>query len=379
MTTLNSSTLAQGTNFGSLKEDVSNLVKKVDNDKTPLLSTMKMGAKPKVYQPDWLQQGLYARDLNPVAEGSSFTSVTLQGRQRLNNVLEITKRDFVISRTADELEAYGVSSELDWQGKLLLSSVHIDVDAKMSRYVAGGNAAITDATPMQKTASGNRKMGSVFNYVQNWLIADGGTANAVRGSTGTAVTENQSAKTTAGLSTFAATGDITRIIPTDAANWGSFTVQSVGGTAVSLTRNHFETAMERLELDGANPNMAMMENSLRTAASALFTTSSAAGAERRMTAMERRLNISLDGVITDFGFDIALKHSHTFSQHSGATGLVYICNTDNNSTRTLHPATLMVEPENDVSVDGRRARIIEECTAQFEAPQESCVILGVTA
>ena len=65
----------------------------------------------------------------------------------------------------------------------------------------------------------------------------------------------------------------------------------------------------------------MMPHPLKPSFSALLSEGSTTSvSERRLNAMESKLNIAISGVMTDFGFDIALVPNYVMNLN-GATGV----------------------------------------------------------
>ena len=100
----------------NIMEDVANMIINVDPDKTPFLSMLRRGSKPKGTYFEWLQDTHYdGRGDNAVVEGNEAEFANKTPVIRLGNYTQISQRSVVVTDTAQAVSNYGYSKELTYQ------------------------------------------------------------------------------------------------------------------------------------------------------------------------------------------------------------------------------------------------------------------------
>ena len=301
-----------GPNAGaSIKEDLVNFITTIAREETPFMSSIGNTSATAVSH-EWLTDDLEApADVN-VTEGKGYTAadVDFANRVRKANYCAIYRKELGTSGTADAVNTAGTGGgEYAYQLKKNAKEMKRGMERALVRFQ--GTGAPTETV---KAGSGTRRTGSIFTWVKTVLRASAaGTIVPVpsSGTAGTAVT----------------LVDGLGIVPDGDLNGDNIIRPGAALTAVSLTRNHFETILAGMYEQGARPNMAMMSPTLKVKASQVFSDANAGtAAQRRMTAMEKKLNIAVTAVMTDFGFDIALVPNYQFgsgSQSAGFDGILF--------------------------------------------------------
>ena len=201
---------------GTVREDLANIIWRIDPDETPFVSSLqRVGAKQILTE--WLLQTLNTAADVPQPEG--FTAVISPAVKpaRLSNVCQIFARTVAVSGTLRNVDIPGGEDEYNRQ--LVLRGLELKRDLEL---VATGNVV--------KTATDPRHMGGM----QTWSAA----ANTVTGAGGTA-----------------GTGDGTTAI--------------VPGTAYDLTLNAVNTVTQAIWQAGAKATLAIMSGNIKNYFAAL--------------------------------------------------------------------------------------------------------------
>ena len=157
-----------------------------------------------------------------------------------------------------------------------------------------------------------------------------------------------------------------------------------GGTGVAFERSHVERAVTAMYVNGGKPNMLMTSARKRTAVSAVFnsdsTTGPASGTSiRRLESMEKKLNISISAVVTDFGVDLGIVPNYIMdiaNANTPAADYMYIFDSSMVKTAMLRPLTV---GKLDDRGDGKQALITEECSLEIMNPNSIGVIGNLAA
>lgn len=147
-----------------LREDLSNIVDRIDPDETPIKSGMKAVA-PKAIRHDWLNQELKAVDTaNRQYEGYDLVILPVKPRDLYSNYTQILSTNFSISHTTEAVDAAGVDSEIaeqkilcglenrrDLDGILAMDQASAGTDPRglgaMSSWFTNGTVGATGAMP----------------------------------------------------------------------------------------------------------------------------------------------------------------------------------------------------------------------------------------
>ena len=347
----NTGDLGAGLNQGSIREDLANFISNIDRDETPL-SSMSGSTKATSTYHDWLTDDYADPIAQTVAEGAAFTisggsaaagtDAAQTARTRLRNFTQIFRAQIEVSNTAIAVNTAGIANEFAYQ--LKKKGVEVRRNREFQLVLNGANSVKNEAGNIRRLAS---------------LVSWTGGGNAINS---------------------LATGAVTY---TNVGNGDGR--PSFGGTGVAFERSHVERAVSAMYVNGGKPNMLMTSARKRTAVSAVFNSDSTTGPAsntsiRRLEAMEKKLNISIAGVVTDFGVDLGIVPNYIMdiaNANTPAADFMYIFDSSMVKMATLRP--LKVGKLDDRG-DGKQALITEECTLQVMNPNSVGVIgnLAVT-
>ncbi len=198
------------------REDLSNLIERIDPDETPVYSNAKKEVVRAVTH-DWQVQELTsASDTNHSSEGSDFSYVNPTPTTRLSNVCQIAVQAASVSGTLDAVDKAGRDKETAYVKLLKGIEQRRDIDKSLFKNEA-------------KSSSEPRKTGKLLSYITNMELI--------------------SASTTP-------TGD------------GS-NVSDMAGTNAALTLAKIDSAMKKAYDDGGSPDMLVVSPANKVAFSDL--------------------------------------------------------------------------------------------------------------
>lgn len=339
---------------GSVREDLANFISNIDRDETPL-SSMAGSTKATSTYHDWLTDEYADPIAQTVAEGSSFmptdnpevgsvaagTRAEMTNRSRLRNFTQIFRAQIEVSNTAIAVNTAGIANEFAYQLKKK------GVEVRRNREF---QLVLNGATSVKAEAGAVRRMGGLVSWV--------GADNAINS---------------------LASGAVTYATPGTGNSRPTF-----GGTGVAFERSHVERAVTAMYVNGGKPNMLMTSARKRTAVSAVFNSDSTTGPAsntsiRRLESMEKKLNISISAVVTDFGVDLGIVPNYIMdiaNANTPAADYMYIFDSSMVKTAMLRPLTV---GKLDDRGDGKQALITEECTLEVMNPNSIGVIGNLAA
>ena len=325
---------------GSIREDLASFISNIDRDETPMISAMGSTKATSTYH-DWLTDEYADPIAQTVAEGAAFTisggsaaagtEATAINRTRLRNFTQIFRTQVEVTNTAIAVNTAGVANEFAFQ--LKKKGVEVRRNGEFQAVLYGANSV--------KAESGStRRMAGLAAWV--------GVGNAAGGGT---ITQGSA----------------------DGTDRPTFSAATA-----TLTRAHIEGAITAMYRNGGKPNMLMCSAGRRTALSQLFAsdTTTQPGGVRRLEAMEKKLNISIAAVMTDFGVDLGIVPNYVMdiANSTAASNVMYIYDTSMVKKATLRP---MKVGKLDDRGDGKQALITEECTIEVMNPNAVGLIGGV--
>lgn len=134
---------------------------------------------------DWQTDTLDAPAANAFVEGDDFSGQTITATEKLRNYTQISRKDFVTSRTANIVNTAGRKEELAYQTVLKGKALKRDVEFNLIR----NSAATAGAAASARVSAGVE----TWIYTTNHVSATGQTANTtpapVSGIAGTAGTD----------------------------------------------------------------------------------------------------------------------------------------------------------------------------------------------
>ena len=156
---------------------------------------------------------------------------------------------------------------------------------------------------------------------------------------------------------------------------GVWTYGTTAPTRTAFDREALEGLLTSMFNEGGKPSVAQIPSGLKTSVSAALIDGGNNGeASRRATAMEKKLNLAVMGVVTDFGFDIALVPNYIMHSHSGATNTVLVYDPKMIKRSILTP---LATEEDKVARYGRAAIMYCEETLEVMNPNAVGFIAGV--
>ena len=156
---------------------------------------------------------------------------------------------------------------------------------------------------------------------------------------------------------------------------GSRTITTSGGAA-AVTRANVEDLAVSMYRNGGKPNVMMVSAEGKVALSRLFNADNTTGTSRdirRLESMEKKLNIAITGVMTDFGFDLAIVQNYIMDSfaggasgaNNGASQAVLMYDSSMVKSAVLTP---MTTEEDRQARYGRAGIIYDECTLEVKNP-----------
>ena len=342
---------------GSIREDLANFVSNIDRDETPL-SSMSGSTKATSTYHDWLTDEYATPIAQTVAEGAAFGVVGTSGtslaagtlseqmnRTRLRNFTQIFRSQVEVSNTAIAVNTAGIANEFAYQ--LKKKGVEVRRNREFQFVLYGANSV--------KNETGSvRRLGSLVS----WVGGAGTTEspfNIINAATAGSPSTTYSNP---------GTGDGRPV----------FT-----GTAAAFARSQVERLITIMYRNGGKPNMLMTSASQRTGVSNAFNSDTTTGPAsntsiRRLESMEKKLNISIAAVVTDFGVDLGIVPNYIMDLAS-ANSVMYMFDSSMVKSAMLRPLSV---GKLDDRGDGKQALITEECTLEVMNPNSVGVIGNLT-
>lgn len=372
----------------NIREDLSNMISNIDRDETPFLSTIGTNkATGRLHE--WLTDSYANPDrTNAQVEGTIANATNAAARQsarrRLDNYTQIFQKDIVASKTVMASDTAGIANEFAYQLKKAGVELKRDIDARACSWVESG-AEDNVIKNIPDTAAAAGEMGSIFTYAANWVNAATGTNAVLRqiaGSTASVIrSADDSAVIGAGDNVFSdnhvtAAGDNPEFgntrNGTSTINFPSTTTNFVRG---SFDRDSLEGLVQQMYDDGAKPSAVLIPSGLKSSVSAALIDGGNSGeASRRATAMEKKLNLAVMGVATDFNFDLALMPSYIMNKFSGARNALLVYDP------SMIKRSILVPMYTEVSKDARNGELAGmwcEETLEVSNPKSVGVIVGL--
>lgn len=220
-----------------VREDLSNVINRVDNEETPFYSKSRKVAAKQTYH-EWQTDALEAPAANAHVQGDDTTASAITPTVRLGNYTQIMKKAFTISETLEATDRAGRAGEAAYQKVMRTKAIRRDFELAMF----ANNA---------KVAGSNSVAGELAG-APTWLTSN----------------------TSAGAGGADATGD-----GTDA---------RTDGTARAFTEADFNTVLQSIWTNGGNPDTVYLSADNQTIASGF-----SGNAPRRHTS-------TADGTVNNF-------------------------------------------------------------------------------
>ena len=204
------------------REDLSDVISRIDPDETPVLTALKKSTKNAILF-DWQVQELAAAAANAQGEGDTINSYNHTPTTRLQNQHQIAYKAFSVSDSMDAVDTAGRQRESAYQALLKGIELRRDIEFTLTNDQA-------------KSTSGNRKAGTLSSFIANTSLGASPTKTG----------------------TFAADGSD---LPVDDAATDTTPADGVAdgwGTPRDLSVALIEDMMQAAYQDGGNPSLMVM-------------------------------------------------------------------------------------------------------------------------
>ena len=303
------------------REDLSDVITRIDPDETPIFSALKKETGNGVFVEWQVQELAAASATNYQNEGADATYDTPTATTRLGNYMQISQKDAQVSGTLDAVDKAGRDKEVAYQKVLKGLELRRDIE----KYLHSDTA---------RSASDPRKAGTLSSWITNVSIAGDETAfNAGVGS-GTHV-------------------------------------PSMDGTNRTMTLAMIDTAMQAAYTDGGQPNMLVVSPAKKAAFSDLNSGSVATNQINYTAPREAAIVGSVSLYLSDFGqLDVVIDR---FAEDDR----VYLLDSDYASICTLPNRNFTVQ-EMAKTGDSEKFQIITEFTLKVSAPKAHGAVYNLT-
>ena len=300
------------------REDLSDVITRIDPDETPIFSALKKETGNGVFVEWQVQELAAASATNYQNEGADATYDTPTATTRLGNYMQISQKDAQVSGTLDAVDKAGRDKETAYQKVLKGLELRRDIE----KYLHSDTA---------RSGSDPRKAGTLSSWITNVDDASG---------------------------TSAATGDGTD-------------VPDMAGTNRALTLAQIDTAMQAAYTDGGQPNMLVVSPAKKAAFSDLNSGSVATNQINYTAPREAAIVGSVSLYLSDFGqLDVVIDR---FAEDDR----VYLLDSDYASICTLPNRNFTVQ-EMAKTGDSEKFQIITEFTLKVSAPKAHGAVYNLT-
>ena len=361
------STRAVGTNDyrgGSLREDLANFITQLSPESTPFLSTIGSN-KSKQVRHEWQTDILANPDVdNIVAEDFSFDTANASNDVpvRLSNYCEVTGKTIHVAGSLLKSDFAGAQDYFSYQRMKRAKEIMRDIEAKRLNWnsVTGTSGANT-AKIVYNSATETRRAAGVFAYAGNWSSA----ANTAMSS--------YVAAGTVGTASVVSAGGSANTRATD----GSQTLHYTSApTTVSVSTTHVNDLAKLFSDNNGNMTTMQVPTSLKAAMSNALIAGNGGAAQRRADEMAKKVNLAVDAVVTEFGFDLSIVPNYIMELNSG-TQNVALCYDPKAIKRSV--LTSMVTEEDGTARYGKGYIMYCDETLEVMDPNSVGVIAGIKA
>jgi hypothetical protein len=148
-----------------IREDLSDVISNIAPTMTPFITSAGMGPKAKQTRFDWQLDTLDSAGTNAFPEGDDVTFADIVPTSKVSNIVQISRKAFLVSDTEEEVDKAGRKSEIAYQIAKAAKALKRDVE-----YVCLSSNQPAKATDTRTTAS-------MLAFV-NTNVSDGGGAAA---------------------------------------------------------------------------------------------------------------------------------------------------------------------------------------------------------
>ena len=300
------------------REDLSDVITRIDPDETPVFSALKKETGNGVFVEWQVQELAAAVATNYQNEGADAAYATPTATSRLGNYMQISQKDAQVSGTLDAVDKAGRDRETAYQKVLKGLELRRDIE----KYLHSDTA---------RSASDPRKAGTLSSWITNVEDASG---------------------------TSAATGDGTD-------------VPDMSGTNRAMTLAQIDNAMQAAYTDGGQPNMLVVSPSKKAAFSDLNSGSVATNQINYTAPREAAIVGSVSLYLSDFGqLDVVIDRFASDDR-------VYLLDSDYASICTLPNRNFAVQDLAKTG-DSEKFQIITEFTLKVSAPKAHAAVYDLS-
>jgi len=290
------------------REDLSDVITRIDPDETPIFSALKKETGNGVFVEWQVQELAAAVATNYQNEGADATYDTPTATTRLGNYMQISQKDAAVSGTLDAVDKAGRDRETAYQKVLKGLELRRDIEKSLNSDTA-------------RSGSDPRKSGSLSSWITNVSVGSSGAAP---------------------------TGDGTDL-PTN-------------GTDRTMTLAMIDAAMQAAYEDGGQPNMLVVSPAKKVAFSDLNSGSVATNQINYTAPREAAIVGSVSLYLSDFGqLDVVIDRF-------ASSDRVFLLDSDYASICTLPGRNFAVQ-ELAKTGDAEKFQIITEWTLKVSAPK----------
>lgn len=291
------------------REDLSDVITRIDPDETPIFSALRKETANGVFVEWQVQELAAAVATNYQNEGADASYATPTATTRLGNHLQISQKDAQVSGTLDAVDKAGRDAEVAYQKVLKGLELRRDIE----KYLNSDTA---------RSASDPRKAGTLSSWITNVDDASG---------------------------TSAATGDGTD-------------VPDMSGTNRALTLAMIDNAMQAAYTDGGQPNMLVVSPAKKATFSDLNGGSVTTNQINYTAPREAAIVGSVSLYLSDYGqLDVVIDRFASDDR-------VYLLDSDYASICTLPNRNFAVDDLAKTG-DSEKFQIITEFTLKVSAPK----------
>ena len=300
------------------REDLSDVITRIDPDETPIFSALKKETGNGVFVEWQVQELAAAVATNYQNEGADAAYATPTATTRLGNYMQISQKDAQVSGTLDAVDKAGRDRETAYQKVLKGLELRRDIE----KYLHSDTA---------RSGSDPRKAGTLSSWITNVDDASG---------------------------TSAATGDGTD-------------VPDMAGTNRAMTLAQIDTAMQAAYTDGGQPNMLVVSPAKKAAFSDLNSGSVATNQINYTAPREAAIVGSVSLYLSDFGqLDVVIDRFASDDR-------VYLLDSDYASVCTLPNRNFTVQDLAKTG-DSEKFQIITEWTLKVSAPKAHAAVYDLS-
>lgn len=290
------------------REDLSDVITRIDPDETPIFSALKKETGNGVFVEWQVQELAAAVATNYQNEGADATYDTPTATTRLGNYMQISQKDAAVSGTLDAVDKAGRDRETAYQKVLKGLELRRDIEKSLNSDTA-------------RSGSDPRKAGALSSWITNVDVGASGAAP---------------------------TGDGTDV-PT-------------GGTDRAMTLAQIDNAMQAAYEDGGQPNMLVVSPAKKVAFSDLNGGSVATNQINYTAPREAAIVGSVSLYLSDFGqLDVVIDRF-------ASSDRVFLLDSDYASICTLPGRNFAVQ-ELAKTGDADKFQIVTEWTLKVSAPK----------